>query len=85
MNLLANLFYRDCLQVLPEARAGHAFAGFDDKKGAVCRALDETAVSVEKLVWQPVEFNAQMRALIKISEDLILLPNDENGALTDNK
>lgn len=57
---------RDNLQLLAATGTGDTDPGFDFKQRAVGGALNQCFVSIQKLVFEPVQLHAQMRAGIAI-------------------
>ncbi|MCY1557230.1 hypothetical protein D9M68_940630 [compost metagenome] len=58
---------------MPGTRSGHAFARIDQKQCAVGGALDQAGAVVEKLVRQPFQGNAAVRAAVAVGKYLAVL------------
>jgi len=64
-------------QMCAHAWAGEAEAVLDAEQRAMCRALDQGAVRVEKPVFLPVQRSAEMRADIAVQVELVVLAHEE--------
>lgn len=61
----------------PAAGASDTLSRFNHKERAVIGALDHAAAAIEKLVFNPFECNADMRAAVLIEINFSLLLNSE--------
>tara|TARA_B110000977_G_scaffold30675_1_gene40377 strand:- start:20215 stop:20406 length:192 start_codon:yes stop_codon:yes gene_type:complete len=63
--------------MVTSAGASDAFATVYFEQSAMGRALDEGTIEVEKMVWHPIEWNAQMGAAVPVGIQLIILADSK--------
>lgn len=85
MNLTINKRESHWCQRFTGAGASDTFAIFNNKQGAVIGALDHGVAGVEKLVLNPFERNADVRALIAVQVNLALLFNGKHRDAVNRK
>ncbi|KEF30325.1 hypothetical protein D777_03501 [Marinobacter nitratireducens] len=68
-----------CGQCIALAGASDAFAGAGFEQGAMGGTLDEQVICIQKAAGHPVQFNAQVRALIEVGSGLAIIEEDKAG------
>ncbi|MCY1187961.1 hypothetical protein D9M73_290060 [compost metagenome] len=67
--------------MLSGAGAGHAFAGLDQKQGAMPAAGDQAGAAVEKLIGLPVQRDAAVRAAVAVQVDPACAAHGKHGGV----
>ncbi len=63
------------------ARPSHAFAAIEQKQRAVGGALQQAAAAIEKLIGQPFQANAAVRAAVEVQVHSALMAHSNHRAL----
>ena len=72
-------------EALACAWPGNAESGIHCKQSTVAAALNPFMVVVQKLIWLPVELQAQVRAAVQVDENLLLMAYGQQRNTTELK
>jgi hypothetical protein len=74
---------RNRLQILTATGPINALPAFDNEQRTVRCALNQLAVTVEKLIFEPVQLDSSMRAAVAIHINLSVALNREHAVIAE--